>query len=234
MSVLIFAFLALFLRLTSAQASSVITFFLPGSEPISLDASVISVGSDSPTAPGRITPQVVTHIQLACPTARLPDNDACRAASVYPAQVYHTQGSVWGGTTIHAAATTTWECALMDTPGETPILSANCKRQVVSGTMTGKEEVFGLGNCYVLAHRLPIVVTAGQEKIPSDQYMNAGVDQINSWDEELLSSANCPTTTRSIWEHAAETTATTTQTVTHADSEKTLHITLPQVDSWRH
>jgi hypothetical protein len=87
--------------------TGVLTFFLPDSEPLSLDASIISVyrPSNSPRE------KPVTTLQLDCPTAPpSPANDACRAAGIYPAQVYHTQGSVWGGTTTYAAddSTTTW------------------------------------------------------------------------------------------------------------------------------
>ncbi|KAK3994293.1 hypothetical protein QBC44DRAFT_217038, partial [Cladorrhinum sp. PSN332] len=194
----------------SAQASSVITFFLPDSEPLSLDASVISVVRATPTSPGGITPQPVTHLELACPTAPSPENDACRAASIYPAQVYHTQGSVWGGTTTYAGATTSWECALGSEPAREPepfVLSAECKRRIISGSSKAaaaeeevEEESFALDNCYVLAHRLPVVVTAGQEKIFAQHYMTVGADQVNSWERGDLSRANCPASTRSVWE----------------------------------
>ncbi|KAK4164090.1 hypothetical protein QBC43DRAFT_318697 [Cladorrhinum sp. PSN259] len=197
--------LALSTPLVSAQ-SSILTFFLPDSEPVSLDASIISIARATPTTPGAVTPPPVTHLQLACPTASSPDNDACRAASIYPAQVYHTQGSVWGGTTTHAGATTSWECALGDQPGSGgQAYTAECKRQIISGTSTAAKETFGLGNCYVLAHRLPIVVTAGQDQLEGPE-ITEGADAINSYESSEISAAGCPTTTRSIWEKDVTTT----------------------------
>lgn len=94
----------------TAQSTGLVNFFLLDSEPRSLEASAIAVNTVG-TPPNSY---VVTTLKVACPTAASPDNDACRAAGIYPVQVYHTRGSVYGGTTTNSVddSTTTWVCSL--------------------------------------------------------------------------------------------------------------------------
>ncbi len=187
----------------AGQAPGILTFFLPDSEPISLDASIIAVTN---TAGIRSTP--VTAMEIACPTAASPENDACRAAGIYPAQVYHTQGSVWGGTTTYAAddSTTTWRCELGsggrvgtgDGQFETKTGSGVCAKTIVSGGATRTESVTYDG-CYVIAHRLPLVVTGGADKINAAHYLTVDADAQNTQYSSELAEAKCPASQTIIW-----------------------------------
>jgi hypothetical protein len=182
------------------------TLFLPDSEPLSLEASAVAV--NTPTV-GR---NPVTTLEVACPTAVSPENDACRSAGIYPAQVYHTQGSVWGGTTTYSAddSTTTWVCTL---GGSNPTLSGECTKTIVGGGST-RTETAEYGNCYVAAHQRPLVVTAGLEKIEPAHFMTFDASKLLSLQSSQLAEAGCPSSQTTIW---AGTVASTTGGASSAD-----------------
>ncbi|KAM7187554.1 hypothetical protein V8F20_010921 [Naviculisporaceae sp. PSN 640] len=120
---------------------SVLPFFLPDSEPhylvasvvhkttiitttiVSLKTTVTSISTqtlsfDNPDPEDEIT------LQIDCPTASTPENEACRSAKIYPAFVTGrrvaggsaggiAQSQVWKGETTYLVgddATTTWSC----------------------------------------------------------------------------------------------------------------------------
>jgi hypothetical protein len=178
-----------------AQSTGLLTAFLPDSEPLSLEASIIAVN----TVGEEPNDNPVTTLEVACPTAASPENDACRSAGIYPAQVYHTQGSVWGGTTTYSAddSTTTWVCSL---GGSGPDLSGDCTKTIVGGGST-RTETAGFGNCYVAAHQRPILVTAGAEKI--DYFMTIDASQYVSLKSSVLAEDGCPASQTTIWAGAA-------------------------------
>jgi hypothetical protein len=139
---------------------------------------------------------------VACPTAASPENDACRSAGIYPAQVYHTQGSVWGGTTTYSAddSTTTWVCTL---GGSGDSLTGECTKTIASGGST-RTETSQYDDCYVAAHQRPIVVTAGQDKIQDRWDMDAS--RLVSIRSSQLAAAGCPASQAVIWAGAVAST----------------------------
>ncbi|KAK4245939.1 hypothetical protein C7999DRAFT_42548 [Corynascus novoguineensis] len=202
----------LLLAPATAQSTGLLTLFLPDSEPLSLDASVVGV-STAGTDP-------VTTLRVACPTGSSPENNACRTAGIYPAQVYHTRGSVWGGTTTYSAddSTTTWICTL---GGSHPTLSGDCTKTIVASDST-RTMTATYGNCYVGAHQRPIVVTAGLEKI--DSFITTiDASELVSIQQSLLSEDGCPSSKTTIWEGAV-TRATSTTTMgggSHGEAHQT-------------
>ncbi|KAK4120140.1 hypothetical protein N657DRAFT_649494 [Parathielavia appendiculata] len=192
----------------SVQAKGLVTLFLPDSEPISLEASAIAVNT--------VGRDPVTTLQVACPTAASPENDACRSAGIYPAQVYHTQGPVWGGTTTYSVddSTTTWVCTL---GGSNPKLSGECTKTIVSSGST-RTETAEYGNCYVVAHQRPIVVTAGGENINSRHYLEMDASQYVSLRSRILAEDGCPASQTTIWAGAAASTTATSGATTGASS----------------
>ncbi|KAL2015388.1 hypothetical protein VTK56DRAFT_5542 [Thermocarpiscus australiensis] len=204
---------------TTAQTTAIATFFLPDSEPLSLDASVVAVNTPDTDDP-------VTTLQIACPTAASPENDACRAAGIYPAQVYHTRGSVWGGTTTYARddSTTTWRCALGDAArgggsGGGGGVTAACSKTIVvggggsGGRATTRTESAAYDNCYVVAHRLPLVVTAGADKLVEGRGGGATVaadaSELNAEYSSELAAAGCPASETTMFAGAVAVGATT-------------------------
>lgn len=188
----------------AAQSAGFMTLFLPDSEPLSLEASAVAINT---VTAGRADTRGVTTVVVACPTAASPENDACRAAGIYPAQVYHTQGSVWGGTTTYSAddSTTTWVCSL---GGSGASLTGDCTKTIVGGSST-RTETSQYDDCYVMAHQRPVVMTAGV-KI-QDGWGLRGSDTMDasqyiSIRSSLLSSAGCPASQTVMWAGAVAST----------------------------
>ncbi|KAK1835649.1 hypothetical protein QBC39DRAFT_340792 [Podospora conica] len=186
------------LTLTSwnpSPATGLMTFFLPDSAPSSLVASVVQVTYvttvTNPKYPS--DGEWVTSLVLDCPPGTKPGKDACRAANIYPASVYHTRGSVWGGATTAQAddSTTTWRCELAQRWNPSidgtskPGMSAYCTKTIEAPGKPRETTTTNYDECYVYGHQLPIVVTAGGEKVgPSgDTFFSGGedADTINSY-----------------------------------------------------
>lgn len=182
----------------SAQSTRVATFFLPDSEPLSLDASIIAVNT--------VNDDAVTTLELACPTAPSPENEACRSAGIYPAQAYHTQGSIWGGTTTYAVddSTTTWKCELGSGSDDPPGVMGRCDKTIVENAATRTESA-SYDECYVIAHQLPIVVTAGVDKINPAHYLTIDASAVNEGRSSRLAAAECPASQRAMWAGAIAT-----------------------------
>ncbi|PKS11285.1 hypothetical protein jhhlp_003047 [Lomentospora prolificans] len=179
------------------------TFFLPDSEPTSLVASVKSIGT--------VSGDVVTTLEVACPTPSSPENEACREAGIYPAEVYHTQGSVWGGTTTYSIddSTTTWRCELGGGLGGKQGLDARCSKTIESSGSTRTESTT-YDNCYCIAHLLPMVVTANADllghyvpftPITGDDGSVTVRDAswLNAQYSENIASSNCPASQTTMW-----------------------------------
>lgn len=136
------------------QRPPIFPVFILDSHPVSLEASLVAV-APIPTQ----TYQSIVTLRVDCPRSVSPENDACRALGVYPAEVYHTQGSVYGGTVTAAGAglttTTTWYCALGGSGGgPTPDLKGTCVRTIVGGAAaaappTTRLETTVINSCYV-------------------------------------------------------------------------------------
>ncbi|AEO59456.1 hypothetical protein MYCTH_2307800 [Thermothelomyces thermophilus ATCC 42464] len=199
----------------AAQSTGLVTLFLPDSEPLSLDASAVGVST--------VGRDPVTTWKVACPTGASPEDEACRAAGIYPAQVYHTQGSVWGGTTTYSAddSTTTWVCTL---GGSNPTLSGECTKTIVRGRST-RSETATYDNCYVAAHQRPIMVTAGLDKISYYQTTIEASDYV-SMRSSQLSEDGCPSSKAIIWEGAVTSSSTITGSAGHGTAHATASSTL--------
>ena len=134
---------------TIAQSPSSATIFLLDAEPQTVEASVIAYTSVSGQSP-------ITTLLLSCPSTFA----SCISASVDGATVYHTQGSVFGGT-LPGATPTTFYCDLGTGSGDTiPDQNGQCNRTVGSETTST-----ALNSAYVGAHQAEMIITAGLEKI---------------------------------------------------------------------
>lgn len=113
----------------------------------------------------------VTTLRAVCPSASSPENDACRAISSFPMDIYHTQGSIFGGTMTapNKERTTMWECALGT--GDNGVNSADCSSTIVEGTkiITNSSETFH--TCQEIHGHIPLVITAGLEKPKVHTYL---------------------------------------------------------------
>ncbi|KFY16824.1 hypothetical protein V492_01064 [Pseudogymnoascus sp. VKM F-4246] len=187
-----FAQTALAVLLTWAQPSVQKTFVTPmfilDSAPLSLDASVVAM-TPMPT----LTYQSIVTYSVDCPQSATPDNDACRALSIYPAEVWYTQGSLWGGTTTARAddTTTVWMCDLGSSVGGGTTGGPFCVKSIAAAGAAARVETTFLNSCYIQAHSVPLVVTAGAEKLPHPYYTTYGVSQLHSYDSSRLSSMGC-------------------------------------------
>jgi hypothetical protein len=137
---------------------------------------------------------------LDCPTATNTDNDACRAQSIYPAEVWHTQGSVWGGTTTARLddSTTAWYCNLGSCGGpgcNTVTGGPHCIKSITAKGRGTTVETTQLDSCYIRGHTVPLLVTGGADKLNSEWYKTQDVEQIHSIYSSLLSSLGCPALT---------------------------------------
>jgi hypothetical protein len=84
------AAILLLTQVSAQDTTSIALNFQLGPVPASLEASVVT----SYTTVSVHATQNVYSYQVDCATAQSPDNDACRALSIYPAIAYQTQGSV--------------------------------------------------------------------------------------------------------------------------------------------
>ncbi|KFZ20595.1 hypothetical protein V501_00023 [Pseudogymnoascus sp. VKM F-4519 (FW-2642)] len=178
--------------------------FILDSAPISLEAAIISV-SPVPTW----TYQSIVTYSVDCPQSASPDNDACRALSIYPAEVWHTQGSMWGGTTTARAddSTTTWTCNLGSGVSEvSKTRGPSCVKSINGAGGTTRVETTWLGPCYVSAHSVPMLVTAGAEKLPPQYYVTYAVSEWKSITSSVLSSMGCAVSSTTAMTSAASTT----------------------------
>ena len=212
--------------------------FIPDSEPLSLDASVISHSATvfhvsdavrSGTTRGVFSNQVSVSLRVDCPSSKSPENDACRAAGIYPANIYHTKPDIWGGTTTYPAdnSTTTWRCTVgSDAESRGAELMADCSKTIESaGNVRIESTIYD--NCYAVAHMLPIVMTAGADKIDPPPLTELTYDSgavvtltagaFISGYSKLLSLGGCPASETTMW--AASVTANPGQTQTAPGSE---------------
>lgn len=191
-------------------ATGLLTFFLPDSAPSSLVASIVQVTYVA-TVSNSTLGEWVTSLVLDCPPTTKPVKDECRAAGIYPASVYHTRGSVWGGTTTRAAddSTTTWRCELGEryTPSvngtSRPGSSAYCTKTIEAPGKARETVTAQYDHCYLAHQKLPIVVTAGGEKLaPGGGGFYSGIDAggINSaLASEAGSITGCPVASEVFW-----------------------------------
>ena len=188
---------------TSGQTTSVMPMFILDSAPLSLDASIVAV---SPV-PTETKKSVVTY-SVDCPQPATPDNDACRAQSIYPAEVWHTQGSVWGGTTTARAddSTTAWMCDLGVGISGGTTAGPFCVKSITAAGAAARVETTWLNSCYIVAHSVPLLVTAGAEKLPGAYYMTYGVSQLHSAYSSQLSSMGCAVSSTMAMTNTASTT----------------------------
>ncbi|KAK3393299.1 hypothetical protein B0H63DRAFT_457923 [Podospora didyma] len=178
------------------------TMFYPGAaHPSSMGASILAVNDD----PKRAGNKVLTYA-VQC----LSDNFAGGCPSFPSGQLYHTQGSVWGGTIATGAAlrtTTTFVCSLGGNPGKWG-MSADCTYTIGAGVTTTK-----LASCEAQSAFIPLVVTGGGEKLPPSETAGrsrVGVEFFTSMIDDGLWTMGCDTPSRSKSSSSSSTTRTTT------------------------
>ncbi|KAK2602379.1 hypothetical protein N8I77_008917 [Diaporthe amygdali] len=172
--------------------------FLYGARPLSLDASLIAAGPvpDDPY-------QSLWRFQLACPTGSSssgsgstreenPD-DQCLLGGLFPAELYHTQGSIYGGTfTPRDAAATTWRCELGSSGGD-ETMSGDCSHWESEGAASTTKTA--LAECDVVRHSVPVRVTDGVAKETYYFFSDWSPSRYNSVLVSELSSLGCPNPT---------------------------------------
>lgn len=99
-------------------------------------------------------------------------------------------------------------------------LSRRFSKTIVRGSETHTTSAND-NNCYVVAHQLPVVVTAGVDKIEPAHYLTVDADAINSAHSSLLSEAAFPVSKTTMWAGAAaSTTGGTAETSTATASDE--------------
>jgi hypothetical protein len=185
---------ALLTHTTNAQVTTITQVWASVDHPASVEASVVAVNTLTDTL-GTTT---VWTYNVDCPAASSPDNDNCRSRQFYPQQWVHTQGSVFEGTATEMLenSTTTWTCALGGCPGcrgYTGTNDASCTSTVISGgsTVTGSQV---MSSCFLEANYVPVVLTAGADKLVDAITDLSASDFLKSVDS-ALASYGCPTRT---------------------------------------
>ncbi|OBT76100.1 hypothetical protein VF21_04847 [Pseudogymnoascus sp. 05NY08] len=192
----------------SAAQTSIMPMFILDSTPLSLDASIVAV-HPKPT----YTYHSIVTYSVDCPKSASPDNDACRAQSIYPAEVWHTDGSMWGGTTTARAddSTTDWVCNLASGALRSPTSGPFCVKNITAAGGATRVETTYLDKCYAMAHTVPLLVTAGADKLPSyyyDFYSTYDVSELHSLFNYQLSSIGCTVSSTTAVTSTASTTTT--------------------------
>ncbi|CAI4212824.1 unnamed protein product [Parascedosporium putredinis] len=187
---------------SSSSVSSVqvvALLFLPDAHPHSLEASVVDFSlfpgstftttSDGSTITAAPTPATWAHTRLMvdCPASKNAENDACREAGIYPAEIHMQDPNLYGGVTTYLPdnSTTTWTCQ----PGypSAPMnmmLEVKCAKTTESDGTT-QSEWTTYDNCYGLAHLRPVVITAGTEKLERLPPSIATLDTVSTIDANL-------------------------------------------------
>ncbi|KFY59832.1 hypothetical protein V497_04061 [Pseudogymnoascus sp. VKM F-4516 (FW-969)] len=190
---------------SAAQTTSIIDMFIFDSAPLSLEASIVAVSPD----PSYTYHKIATYA-IDCPKSSSPANDACRAQSIYPAEVWHTDGPWWGGRTTARLddSTTVWECNLATGGLGAAIAGPSCIKNITDAAGATRVETTSINDCYIFAHSVPLVITAGAEKMPYYYYSygKGGVSSLHSDHSSVLTSLNCAATSRTAWTNAPATT----------------------------
>jgi len=180
----------------NAQAPSVGIGFVLDLPPSSLEASIVAVNSVESDIRSR---DVVMTIAVDCPKPASPDNDACRAQSIYPAELWHTQGSMFGGiATLRADdSTTAWTCELgtgasRAKDGSWITRGPSCVKSITAAGGATRVETTLLNDCDVQARSVPLLVTAGADKLDDSWYMTYGASKLRSAYDSALVEMGCP------------------------------------------
>ena len=168
--------------------------------PASLEGSLMGTRT---TTDSRGSPWPAVSYRLNCAAAASPDNDACRAASIYPVDV--VMGVRELGTASSAGTTTVWSCRIADDAFPGAPLTASCVNTLASagGSTT---VTTSMDECAVNARMVLANITAGWENIASTDLpekirhgdSNATASAAE-WTRDIsldLSSKGCPTALR--------------------------------------
>ena len=173
---------------TNAQTTRVYQAFIINTAPVplSLDASIVAVTPNQ----GIYSTQTVLTMSVDCPKPASPENNACRAQSLYPIELWHTQGSMFGGTATLRVddSTTAWTCDLGSGSDGGP----SCIMSITAAGGATRVETTKLSECDVEAHSVPVVVTAGAEKLEEHWYFTVGLSALVSYRASELLSMGCP------------------------------------------
>ncbi|KAI5859776.1 hypothetical protein GGS23DRAFT_614578 [Durotheca rogersii] len=178
--------------MTPSPAPRVLGIVLSTAAPLdtSLVASVVRTGR---VIDGNVDIYPVVRYVVDCPAENPPENDACRALSIYPADAHHIQGSVYGGaiTTRGLGQTMTWMCALGDCRdcAARGAKMASCAIDGVDAESVSVTRNLLVQSCDQARLSVPLVVTAGVEKLDPNAFKaTLGVsDYLSAWQDDLAS-----------------------------------------------
>lgn len=162
--------------------------------PASLDASIIEARS---TTIDSVSRYVATY-EVDCPASSSPDNDGCRDLRIYPARIYHTQGSIYGGTwSSHPdnGITTTWRCELGDCGSLCAAFraqTADCLLTIQYSQATYQILTTKVESCQVAQNSVPLAITRGIQRLDPDRsHATYDVPQYISSVNDHLSNIGC-------------------------------------------
>src|SRR3569833_235880 len=166
--------------------------FVP--HPVSLEGSLAGFRT---TTNSRGHPSVVgMSFRLNCAAAASPDNDACRAASLYPVDVEKGAGEI--GTVTSAGTTTAWSCRIADDTSYGASLSALCVNTLASAGSSTTVST-SMDGCAVQARTVLANITAGWDKLMGlpdtvkngDNIDTASASEWSSYMSDYMSSLHC-------------------------------------------
>ncbi|KAH8882311.1 hypothetical protein GQ53DRAFT_753784 [Thozetella sp. PMI_491] len=195
---------ALLLATGAAAQTSILPMFVLDSnaeDPFFLGASIVDVHAVSTAH----TSQIVMTMSVDCLPGSSPQNDACRARSFYPAEIWHTQGSIFGGTVTARAedSTTAYVCDL-GSCGK-PECGPSCILDITAGGST-RTDTITLDSCGLQQRSALLSVTANADKLPTWYYPTDSTKLISYWNT-AGQSGSCARTTSAV---ASPTTALST------------------------
>ncbi|KAI6083105.1 hypothetical protein F4821DRAFT_245645 [Hypoxylon rubiginosum] len=162
-----------------------------GPAPASLDATVVGARS---TIIEHVSFSIVSYA-VDCPAASSPENDACRDLHIYPALLYHTQDSIYGGYWVehdsYISSTTAWRCELGDCG---PWCTASVQTADCVMTIGGYIETTTtrLESCRVAQNFLPLAIVDGIQILDADRTRETyNISQYISSKNDYLSKIGC-------------------------------------------
>lgn len=122
----------------------------------------------------------------------------------------HTGLCVGWTTTARADdSTTAWMCNLAVGISGGTTAGPFCVKSITAAGAASRVETTWLNSCYIKVHSVPLLVTAGAEKLPGAYYATYGVSQLHSAYKSQLSSMGCAVSSTTAMTSTASTTTTT-------------------------
>lgn len=90
---------------------------------------------------------------------------------------------------------------------KTKTIGPSCVKSINAAGGTTRVETTWLESCYISAHSVPMLVTAGVERLPAEYYVTYAVSEWQSITSSLLSSMGCPVSSTTAMTTTASTAA---------------------------